>query len=238
MKKAELWFSGDKKVKAFTTVKPLSYTREKLEKNIKSLLISMKVKPKFTAFATQVHGARVFDVKNVKFKNGREADGLLTSKKNILLLVFTADCLPVFLYDKKFGFIGIAHCGWKSTYKNIIGRAVKTMLKKGAKSKDIQVVLGPRIRECCYEVNPEFALKFKSKYGNVGRHKRGAKLYFSLTEVVKLQLKNMKIPAKNIKDTGLCTCCVKQRFFSYRREGKGTGRMVSGIMLLESQSGI
>ena len=154
----------NKNTTAFTSVRPVSYKLEELNKKLPALLKRLKIKPEIVAFAKQVHGAKVFDVKSGKFVNGREADGFITTKKNCLLLVFTADCLPVFLYDVKTGFIGITHCGWKSTIKNIVSRAVGKLKKKGSKVKDLRIVLGPRIKECCYEVSPEFALNFKEKY--------------------------------------------------------------------------
>jgi len=220
------------RIVVFTSVKPLSYKQGEFAKNLPLLLKRLKLKPEIVAFAKQVHGAKVFDVKSAKFVNGREADGFITTKKNCLLLVFTADCLPVFIYDVKNGYVGITHCGWKSTQKNIIAKAVEKLKKKGSKVKDLHIVLGPRIMKCCYEVSPEFLLNFKGQYGNKGFCKRSGKLYFSLSDIVKLQLKKLRIPAKNIIDTARCTCCDRKSYFSYRRDGKGTGRMVSGIIAL------
>ncbi|MFH1074877.1 MAG: peptidoglycan editing factor PgeF [Candidatus Firestonebacteria bacterium] len=230
MKKVKFWVLKNKNITAFTSVKPRSYKQKEFNKNFPLLLKSIKINPKITAFVKQIHGSRVLEVKSEKFVNGQEADGFVSAKNNYLLLIFTADCLPVFLYDVKNSFIGITHCGWKSTRKNIVGKAVEKLKKKGSKVRDLRVVLGPRIRECCYEVSPEFALNFKAKYGNKSIYMRGGKLYFSLSDVVKLQLKKLKIPAMNIEDTGACTCCDKKKYFSYRRDGSGTGRMVSGIM--------
>ena len=229
-KKAKIWKLNTKNIIAFTSIKPLSYKQAEFDKNIPLLLKSLEIKPEVTAFAKQVHGGKVLEVKSKSFASNREADGLVTVKKDVMLLIFTADCLPVFIYDQKTGATGITHCGWRSTEKNIIGKAVEKLKKYGSKTNDLRFVLGPRIKECCYEVGPEFTANFQKKYKNTGVYTRKGKLHFSLSDIVKLQLKKLGIPAKNVVDTARCTCCEKKSYFSYRRDGAGTGRMVSGII--------
>lgn len=54
------------------------------------------------AFNSQVHGASVRRIKSSAdlAENGKEADGLVTSLKQVPLLIFTADCVPIVFYDK------------------------------------------------------------------------------------------------------------------------------------------
>ena len=63
-------------------------------------------------------------------ENGKEADGLVTSLKQVPLLIFTADCVPIVFYDKKQGVIALAHAGWRGTYGNIAGEIVEIMVKR------------------------------------------------------------------------------------------------------------
>ena len=234
MKLTQIFTKKNEGAIAFTSIKPLSYKEELFEKNGKKLFSFLKIKPVKTAFARQVHGKRVIEVKNPKVKVLQEADGFTAYKPGYLLVVFTADCLPVFYYDLKKKYCAITHCDWKSIYKGITANAIGKLKKRSSKIKDIKVILGPRIRECCYEVGPEFAERFKKLIGSTGIYKRKGKYYFSLSDIVKLQLKKLGIPAKNVKDTRECTSCDKKRYFSYRRDGKGTGRMASGIMIREN----
>ncbi|MCX5777309.1 MAG: peptidoglycan editing factor PgeF [Candidatus Firestonebacteria bacterium] len=230
MKFFRSWSIGNREISAFTSLKPLSFKEERLAVNYPRLLAALKLKPEFTAYLTQVHGGKTMEIKNLQFENRQKADGLLTGKEKYMLLIFTADCLPVFLYDLRKGFIALLHCGWKSIKKRIVITALNKLKKKGAKAKDLKVILGPRIKECCYEVKPEFVKAFQVAYGKTGIYRRKGKVFFSLSDIVKLQLKKAGLPKKNITDTKICTCCDKKKFFSYRRDGKGTGRMVSGII--------
>ena len=61
---------------------------------------------------------------NKIFKNRLVGDGFFTSKNNIALGILTADCAPVFVYDKKLKIIGAAHAGWKGAYKGIIKKLI------------------------------------------------------------------------------------------------------------------
>ena len=74
------------------------------------------------AFNSQVHGTSVRRIKSSAdlAENGKEADGLVTSLKQVPLLIFTADCVPIVFYDKKQGVIALAHAGWRGTYGNRI----------------------------------------------------------------------------------------------------------------------
>ena len=229
MKKAELWKTEAKNIICFTSLKPLSFKEEKFKINYPKLLKFLKTVPKKNCYAKQVHGRRVLWADNFRDGEPRQADGFVSGEKKSMLLIFTADCLPVFIYDKAKGHTAIIHCGWKSTYKGIVESAVGKLKKKGSKPGNLKVILGPGIRECCYEVSPSYVRRFAKKHGKTGVYKRKEKQYFSLPDIVKQQLKKMGIPAKNIEDTRECTCCRPGKYYSYRRDGKGTGRMVSGI---------
>ena len=82
-------------------------------------------------YNTQVHGATVRIIKTIddKENNGEEADGLLTSLKNVPLLIFTADCVPLVFYDGEKRVVGLAHAGWRGTYDNIAGEIVEILIK-------------------------------------------------------------------------------------------------------------
>jgi hypothetical protein len=91
--------------------------------------------------------------------------------------------------------------------------------------KDISVAFGPAIGVCCYEVSKDFQDYFPNEVVS-----REGKYYLDLKRVNKEQLREQGIEEKNIHDSDICTCC-NHDYFSYRREGKQTGRMIS-LMLL------
>jgi YfiH family protein len=155
------------------------------------------------------------------------ADGLITKERNIPLAVFTADCLSIFLFCPKTKTIALVHAGWRSTKENIAKKAIILMKEKFyCKSKDIIAALGPAIRKCCYQVGKDF-----KKYFKKGLIKRNGKLFLDLIEINKNQLVAVGVKRKNIIDSGICTSCQNNKFFSFRREKDKAGRQMSVIML-------
>jgi YfiH family protein len=92
-----------------------------------------------------------------------EGDALMTNVPGLLLVIRTADCLPVFLVDAKNRAVAAVHCGWRGTEKRILERAVKAMGEAyGSKPAEILAALGPCIGPACYEVGPELRESFLS----------------------------------------------------------------------------
>ena len=92
----------------------------------------------------------------------------------------------------------------------------------------LQVTFGPAIRACCYEVGEEFR-----GYFNYGLNNKQGRYYLDLAGINKRQLLDAGVREENISDSGLCTSCRSKEFFSYRREGSSSGRMISVVMLRE-----
>jgi len=158
-----------------------------------------------------------------------KGDGLLTKVPRLPLVIRSADCLPVFLFDEKQLGIGLIHVGWKGYQKNIIGQAVKLIEKQWRSNlADIKVLFGPAMRSCCYEVSNEFFKYFPDEVIlRNGRH------YLDLISMNQNQLVRLGMRKENIFDCGICTCCDKN-YFSHRREGELAGRMISLIMINET----
>jgi YfiH family protein len=91
-----------------------------------------------------------------------EGDALMTDVPGLLLVIRTADCLPVFLVDAKNRAAAAVHCGWRGTEKRILERAVQAMSKAyGSEPGAILAALGPCIGSACYEVGPEVREGFR-----------------------------------------------------------------------------
>ena len=86
-----------------------------------------------------------------------DADAYITDERNLPIAIRTADCVPVFIFDAHKPAIGLAHAGWKGTYKSIASKTVLRIREKYAsQASNLRIVLGPSIRECCYQVGEEF----------------------------------------------------------------------------------
>lgn len=155
------------------------------------------------------------------------ADGMIVKERGIPLGVQTADCASVILYDPQKHSAGIAHVGWRGLYAGLPGKMVAAFTNNFlCRPKDIRVGLGPMIRKCCYEVGWEMASYFTGYVAT-----RNGKNHLDLGGAIVADLHAMGVPKNHIEDCGVCTSCQNDRFFSYRREGNLTGRMLSVIML-------
>lgn len=209
-------------------------TRESLN-NRKIFLDNLGIDYRNLACAKQIHASRVRYVNEEDRGKGAlsyedslaDTDALITDKRNLPLAVFTADCLSVFLYDPKTAAIGLIHAGWRSSRERITTKAIKLMEQQfNTKAKDVHVGFGPSIRICCYGVKKEFNDLFPNELTERGGH-----YYLDLVKVNKQQVLDLGVKDEHIFDSGICTSCQNQDFFSYRKESNICGRIMSVVML-------
>ena len=182
----------------------------------------------------QVHSNKIFKINNV-LKKKLIGDGFFTSEKNIALGILTADCAPVFIYDKRLKIIGAAHAGWKGAYKGIIKNLINSFKKEGSNTNNIIAVIGPCISKKNYEVKNDFVKKFlkKNKKNKIFFNFNKKNIYFNLPLYIKHQFLSMGI--QRIEVIKKDTYTKKNNFFSSRRSSKKNfndyGRNISLIMI-------
>lgn len=185
--------------------------------------------------AKQTHSSHIYFVGKNDLGKGalsydssvEDTDAFITNVKEAPLAIFTADCLPVFLFDPKNKAIGLVHASWRSAQGNITAKTVRSMRDKfDTAPSDLRVYFGPAIRACCFQVGAEFKDIFPGHL-----IARGDNNYLDLAGVNRKQLLDSGVKDINISDAGLCTYCNENEFFSFRREGKYCGRMMSVMML-------
>lgn len=176
----------------------------------------------------QVHGDEILEAQGgvEASKSCPDADAYITDEKDLPIAIRTADCVPVFIFDPLHRVIGLAHAGWRGTYKSVAAKTVQRMQEKYASQpSDLKIMLGPSIRECCYQVGEEFRHYFPTYVRD-----RGGYLYADVVGANQDQLLKAGVRQDNIFDSGVCTCCNKD-YFSFRRDGSKAGRMISIMML-------
>jgi YfiH family protein len=193
--------------KHFTTIKSAGNMKNKTERD--SFFQSLCLNPTNLVLANQVHGN---SVKVVSYSNKNtiidNCDGLITNDKNLLLGIFTADCIPILISAKNGKVKAAIHAGWKGLYLGIIENAIKILTNDFCVSpKSIKVYIGPHIRSCCYKTGTEMESKFNIKLVN-------GKLDLSSILFDKLQ----KCGIIDIFDINQCTYHNENLFFSYRRD--------------------
>ena len=194
----------------------------------------------------QVHDNTILDleeIKSLKFKTpnnstmiNSNADGLMGSRlllKNRLLLIRTADCVPIIVYGNfcidetnERDIAAVIHAGWRSIAKNIIENMVEKLLKNNILVDQIYISMGPHICICCFAVGEEVINKFKELLKNKGMKneideflvvkKNSYQTYFNLAKFITVQCISMGILRSNIWNSNLCTYC-QNFFFSYRK---------------------
>lgn len=186
--------------------------------------------PEVDVTVRQIHSAQVWNAHPLTDREC-EGDALVTDDLNRRIGVRTADCVPILLLDANKRAVAAIHAGWRGTVAAIVARAIEKMHADfGAQPSDIRAALGPCIRECCYEVGPEVAVQFSPLFPEWPPVT--GKQHLDLIEANRRHLSAAGVPATQIFDSGLCTVCTPEHFFSYRREPQNPGRQLSVIARL------
>jgi len=181
-----------------------------------------------TALLTQVHSALAL----VAERDGLigEADALISNQPCLLLGVRTADCAPIILADPVHRSVAVIHAGWRGAAGEIVARTIQLLEETyRTQAAHLTAAIGPTIGECCYEVGPEVASRFERWFPE--RDDLDQRTRLDLEEALYRQLVEAAVPPQHISRSGLCTRCGEEEFYSYRRQGKAAGRMVSGVAI-------
>lgn len=164
----------------------------------------------------QVRGNKIVDADD-NFIIEPEADGSITTKRNLVLAIQTADCVPVLLASGDGKIIGAAHCGWQGSIANIIDNIIIGMQNKGA--KNIIAVIAPAIAQESYEVDEKYYKAFLDKDINNKQFfinsKKENHYMFDLPKFVESKLRETGV--KNIKNISEDTYANSIKYPSYRR---------------------
>lgn len=169
----------------------------------------------------QIHSDIVNKVSASNICDKHEGDALITNIKKVPLLVFTADCVPIAIIDKKNKAIGAVHAGWRGTYEKIAQKTIDEMSKNyNTNPDDIVCVIGPSIGPCCYEVSKELVEKFNTNLTNYNEKFYiidNDKYYLDLWKINEYILQASGVNKNNIINLNLCTSCNSDKFHSYRK---------------------
>jgi YfiH family protein len=189
-----------------------------------------------------------------------QGDALITNQPGVLLVVQTADCVPILFADTKNRAVAAIHSGWRGTLARI---AVKTLgrmkMEFGTEPEDVIAAVGPAIGRCCYEVGSDVARDFDAQFRDArawfdgpfdalasgesdpnwlpwltmkppGHAPPPLRVHLDLVAANHALLTDAGVPSSQISVAGLCTACRPDLLFSYRRE-KTTGRLIAAIAI-------
>jgi len=174
----------------------------------------------------QVHGATVLEA---PWMGTPEADAAVSVSPGWLLGVETADCLPVLLVDPRRRAVAVAHAGWRGTAAGVVRQAVEALVARGSLPGDLVAALGPGIGPCCYEVGEELRAALGPDGAAFFAPGPRGRPHLDVRAANVRQLVDAGVRPEGIHHLDECTACRADLYPSYRRDGKGGGRMISFV---------
>lgn len=193
--------------------------------------------------ANQVHGTAVRRVTGADCKADLldetpvEADGLVTDEAGITLFVFSADCVPILLFDPVRRVVAACHAGWRGTAGAIAGETVGVMAAEYAcRREDIRAAIGPAIGPCCFETDGDVPEAMTARLGRLAEGhmtRTGEKYHVDLKAINREILLAAGLTAEHVDRSDVCTCCEHETYWSHRHTQGRRGVQCGAIMLEE-----
>ena len=185
-------------------------------------------------------------------------DALMTDLRGVCIGVSTADCIPILLYDEAHHAVCAVHAGWRGTVARIVGKAITAMQQAyGTAPEQLKTVIGPGISLESFEVGDEVYNEFASSGFDMQLIARRfpvmspvalcpseykddttpaswhiqEKWHIDLWACNQQQLESAGVDKKNIQVAGICTYKHSDEFFSARKLGIDSGRILTAIQL-------
>lgn len=161
------------------------------------------------------------------------ADALITNRKDIIIGVRTADCLPILVFDQRKHVVAAIHAGYKGLLNGVVQNTFRFLSEVFSSSpQDCLVALGPAICVNHYEMGQEVIDLYKKNFPNSFCYKvQNNSFHLDLKGTAKIFLENLGVPLKQVSDVGLCTFEETDHFFSYRKK-QDVGRQFNFIGMM------
>jgi polyphenol oxidase len=204
-----------------------------VRQNLERAAIELEVPSTRIHFLSQVHGRVAHTLSGSEAQSLlilREGDALVSRAHGVACAVRTADCVPVLLADRRSGAVAAVHAGWRGAVKGIVSSALEA-LRALAPDPSLIAAIGPHISMAAFEVSEDVAetlLKASHDPNIVDRS--GPKPHVDLRRMLRAELHAQGLPHAAIDDVWGCTVLEPARFFSFRRDGKASGRHLSAIV--------
>lgn len=214
---------------------------EHIAQNRRALCKLLCIKPDHLVMPHQVHGTGITQISKTFFLLSEDIrrtalegiDALITNVPGVCIGVSTADCIPIILYDPEHHAAGVVHSGWRGTVANIAYATVASMsMAYHSKPESLLAVIGPGISLRNFEVGDEVYDAFAAAgYPMTAIARHMDKWHIDLPKCCQLQLEATGIPSANICQADICTYDHTNDYFSARKLGVDSGRILTGIVL-------
>jgi polyphenol oxidase len=183
-------------------------------------------------FPSQVHEASVLELYGDETAAQvlcRTADAVVSAHPNVACAIRIADCVPILLADPLTGRVAAIHAGWRGLVRGVIGASAEAL---GGEPSTWLVAIGPHIRVGAFEVSEDVAAEIEAVCPGADCALRapGRKPHIDLSRVARWQLQQLGVPDKQVEVLAGCTHAEPRRFFSFRRDGRISGRHLAAIV--------
>ncbi len=218
-------FNAERNIQGLNLSVSTNDDREVVLHNRRLFYESLGLNESLVARGRQIHSNTVHIVSDGGIHD--DGDGFVTNTPGIAVSVMVADCAAILLADRKARVVGALHAGWRGTVDEIVKSGIDAMVSLGANPADMEAYIGPCISQACFELGEEVASKFPDKY--IDRSK--AKPHADIREWLKDQLIDRGLSVNHIEIDASCTYADEDHYYSYRRQGDASGRMMALIWL-------
>lgn len=192
---------------------------------------------------TQIHSTVIRTVSSADIetdsytRSDHEFDGLITNEPGLALTIFSADCIPVLLYDPVQKVIAAVHAGWRGTAGDIAGKAALQMQQDyGCRGEDILAAIGPGISQCCFETHSDVPDAMTAELGELAAPYilplENGKFRVDLKGINGALLRRAGLNGENIDISHDCTACLPDKYWSHRITQGHRGSQAAIIQLL------
>ena len=186
---------------------------------------------------SQVHGRAVLTFEGPARTRGSrllgEGDAVVTNQPNVLLVVASADCVPIVLVDATTGWIAAVHAGWRGTAARVLDTALDVLEARGVSPRNLVAAFGPSISRDRYEVGPEVVAALLAAYGSLpegaAASDANGKTFLDVAAINEAALRARGLDPLRIHRPGICNAAAPD-LPSWRRDGPGAGRILTGIV--------
>jgi YfiH family protein len=183
----------------------------------------------------QVHGAGVRELggkENWEKYLDTPGDAVVGCHSNLACCVRVADCVPVLIASRASGAAAAVHAGWRGTVAGVVDAAVARLRSTCLDDSALVAAIGPHISQEAFEVSEQVAAELEAASPALGVVDRGygRRPRVSLRQIIRAQLRRAGLNPGAVEDVSGCTVRQPELFFSYRRDGRFSGRHLAAIV--------
>lgn len=210
-------------------------TPSAVAENLERAASALGVAPSHVHFLSQVHGADVIVTSGRVDRTllvHREGDAVVSTDPTCAVSVRIADCVPILVGDRASGAACAIHAGWRGLALGVIEAGVTKLRDVVGSTGDLVAAIGPHIRLAAFEVSDDVAEALAACAPGTDAVDRtlGPKPHVSLARIARRKLRDLGLRDPDVDEVPGCTFSDREDFFSFRRDGKASGRHLAAIV--------